>query len=182
MGADWNVIRFTSERVGCSQFTAGMDDFSGWIDSHSLVDLQLSGGNFTWSNHQNPPILSRLDRFLASTDWLDFYPEVQQLLLTNPALNHCPILVDSGWERWGLAPFRFEKMWLEEEHFPDLVSDWWKEIRVEGWVGFTLALNLKNLKKRIKEWAEIHFRDVRAIKEGILEEIRVLDREEESGR
>lgn len=52
---------------------------------------------------------------------------------------------------------------------------------MEGWAGFRLALKLKLFKSKIKEWAALHFGDVSAIKEGILEEIRLLDREEERG-
>lgn len=50
---------------------------------------------------------------------------------------------------------------------------------MEGWAGFRLALKLKHLKGKIKEWAAMHFGDVRAIEEGTLEEIQLLDREDE---
>lgn len=50
LGGDWNVIRFPSKRVGCSHLTADMEDFTNWIDPHSLVDLQLGGGLYTRSN------------------------------------------------------------------------------------------------------------------------------------
>lgn len=71
LGGDWNVVRFLSERLGCTQFAADMIEFSEWIESLSLVDLHLSGNSFTWSNHQKRTIMFRLDRFLVSTDWLD---------------------------------------------------------------------------------------------------------------
>lgn len=45
-----------------------------------------------------------------------------------------------------MAPFRFEKMWLEEPHFEDLIREWWREIMVEDWAGFRLAGKLKLLK------------------------------------
>ena len=36
--------------------------------------------------------------------------------------NHFPILLDGGEMRRGLAPFRFENMWLEEESFKDVLK------------------------------------------------------------
>lgn len=50
---------------------------------------------------------------------------------------------------------------------------------MEGWAGFRLAVKLKLLKGNIKEWARLHFGDLRAVKEGILEEVNLLDKEEE---
>lgn len=96
-------------------------------------------------------MMSKLDRFLVSADWLDLYPKVCQLALPKPASDHCPILLDSNYERWGLTTFRFELMWLEQKNFPELIAEWWKEFRVTGWAGFKLASKQKLLKgKRSK--------------------------------
>ena len=104
-----------------------------WINSHSLVDLQMGGVSFTWSNHQSNPAMSKLDRFLVSTDCLETYSEVTQIALPKPVSDHCPVLINLDCERWGPSSFRFELMWLEEEQFPKLVQEWWVEIRVKGW-------------------------------------------------
>lgn len=32
--------------------------------------------------------------------------------------------------------------WVVNLHFSDLISEWWKEIRVECWAGFRLAVKL----------------------------------------
>lgn len=117
VGSDWNIVRFPSEKLGSGHISAAMSLFSDWFNSHSLIDLQLGGASFTSSNHQTPPSMSRLDRFLVSTDWLDLYPEVIQLALSKPTSDHCPIVLDSRPERWGAAPFRFELAWLENKGF-----------------------------------------------------------------
>eukprot|EP00268_Persea_americana_P008188 TRINITY_DN13159_c0_g2_i1.p1 TRINITY_DN13159_c0_g2~~TRINITY_DN13159_c0_g2_i1.p1 ORF type:complete len:214 (+),score=40.85 TRINITY_DN13159_c0_g2_i1:166-807(+) len=126
--------------------------------------------------------MSRLDRFLVSTDWLETYLEVIQVALPKPVSNHCPILIDLECARWVSSPFRFELIWLEEEQFPSLIQKWWEEIRVEGWAGYKLATKLKLLKIRMKEWAKEHFGDVKFQKSNILAEIQALDRKEESDR
>lgn len=114
VGGDRNIVRFPSKKLG-GHISAAMSLFSDWINSHSLIDLQLGGASFTWSNHQTPPSMSRLDRFLVSADWLDLYPELCQLALPKPASDHCPIVLDSRPERWGATPFCFELAWLENK-------------------------------------------------------------------
>lgn len=135
--------------------------FSDWINSHALVDLQLTGASsFTWPNHQNPPIMSRLDRFLVSSEWMDVYSDAYQLAFMKPASGRYPIMLGSKCERWGPNPFRFELIWLEEKEFLQLIAEWWKELQLKGWPGHRLAFKLKLLKVIIKDRAEAIFGDV----------------------
>lgn len=76
VGGEWNVVRFPSEKLKDGRLSTEMRLFSDWLNAHSLVDLQLSGAAFTWSDHKDRPTLSGLDRFLVSNDWLDRYPKV----------------------------------------------------------------------------------------------------------
>jgi hypothetical protein len=69
---DFNVIRFLSERLRCRRCTPQMLEFSDFIGDLNLVDLPLGGGGrFTWSSGTANPSLSRIDRFLISSDWED---------------------------------------------------------------------------------------------------------------
>lgn len=156
-----------------------MQAFLDWINSKALVDLPLGGANFTWSNHQSPPSLFRLDRFLVSSEWLQLFPGVSQLALSKPTYDHCPLILDSNCEGWGSSPFRFELMWLEENQFTGLIREWWESFHVEGWAGFRLSMKLKRLKGKIKECVSVTFGDVCAAKASILEELQCLDNKEE---
>lgn len=49
----------------------GMKDFNKFIEDMELVDLQLLGRNFTWSNSQEGEKWSRIDRFLLDLEWLE---------------------------------------------------------------------------------------------------------------
>lgn len=72
-----------------------MRGFFEWINNNRLLDLQLNGAFFTWSNHQTPPIMSRLDRFFISREWADLYPQSIQVAFSKPTSDHCPIVLDS---------------------------------------------------------------------------------------
>lgn len=51
-----------------------------------------------------------------------------------------------------------------------------------GLAGYRLAVKLKLLKSKIKDWAKVHFGDVTNTKEIILQEIQLLDNKEEVGQ
>uniref|UniRef100_A0A2N9GB44 Integrase catalytic domain-containing protein n=1 Tax=Fagus sylvatica TaxID=28930 RepID=A0A2N9GB44_FAGSY len=63
VGGDFNIVRYPSERVGATDFSPSMREFTDFIFSMGLLDLPMDGGNFTWSNARSR---SRLDRFLCS--------------------------------------------------------------------------------------------------------------------
>lgn len=85
-----------------------------------------------------------------------------------PISDHCPTMLNSKNERWGPGPFRFKSSWLLEDHFPDMIRNWWKDITVDGWAGYRHALKLKKVKIRIKEWSVQHYGNVEQIKPRIL--------------
>uniref|UniRef100_A0A2N9HAI3 Reverse transcriptase zinc-binding domain-containing protein n=1 Tax=Fagus sylvatica TaxID=28930 RepID=A0A2N9HAI3_FAGSY len=78
LGGDFNVVRFPLERVGSSNFSPSMHDFSDFISSNELIDIPLTGGDFTWSNNREVSSLSRIDRFLYSADWVEDYINILQ--------------------------------------------------------------------------------------------------------
>jgi endonuclease/exonuclease/phosphatase family metal-dependent hydrolase len=118
---DFNVVRFPSERRGCTRLTSHMMDFSDFIEESHLVDLPLGGGQYTWSSGSENPSMSRIDRFFISGDWEDCYPDVVQKLLPRPLSDHYPILLEVGSMLRGKSPFRFENMWLTTEGFMDRI-------------------------------------------------------------
>ena len=59
---DFNIIRYPSERLGCSSFNPAMFKFSDFIAKHSLVDLPLEGGEFSWFHDSDRPFMSKIDK------------------------------------------------------------------------------------------------------------------------
>lgn len=79
------------------------------------MDLPLLGGRFTWSNSQDNPSMSRIDRFLVFAGWDSFFSSSVQSLLPRPLSDHFPILLDCGRIQGGKSHFKFENMWLKFE-------------------------------------------------------------------
>lgn len=59
------------------------------------MDILLARGFFTWSNDQDLPSMSRVDRFLVSLDWEERFPNRIQSRLHRPLSDHFPILLHS---------------------------------------------------------------------------------------
>lgn len=67
-----------------------MQSFSYFISKLGLIDLPLLEGEFTWSNNQDPPLKSRIDRFLLSTESEDHFSNLAQKALPRFVSNHLP--------------------------------------------------------------------------------------------
>jgi hypothetical protein len=68
------------------------------------------GGTFTWSNNQEYPYWSRIDRFLVSSEWEAQFLGVSQRRLPRLFSDHLSILLDCGdfhRGRPGSRPFKF---------------------------------------------------------------------------
>jgi hypothetical protein len=62
------------------------------IDRLELCDMHLHGRLYTWSNGRERPTLVKLDRLLASLDWVDLFPFCYPKALSSDISDHCPIL------------------------------------------------------------------------------------------
>ena len=65
---DFIVIRYPTERFGCNSFSPTMFKFSDFIAKHSLIDLPLVGGEYTWFRDSDSPSMSKLDRVLMTAN------------------------------------------------------------------------------------------------------------------
>ena len=77
-------------------FSPAMFAFSDFIEANYLVDFPLEGASFTWFSDAMIDCMSRIDRTLASVDWVDHFGNVSQRVLPRVVSNHCPLLVVAG--------------------------------------------------------------------------------------
>ena len=69
IGGDFNILRRESDKNKPGGTNKWSSLFNSIIDVHELIELELSGRHFTWSNNRNTPTFEKLDRFLVSLDW-----------------------------------------------------------------------------------------------------------------
>ncbi|PHU00953.1 hypothetical protein BC332_30740 [Capsicum chinense] len=73
---------------------------------------RCSGASYTCSRSEDFSSGLRLDRFLVSTSWEKFAPNVIQTHIPRLVSDHSPILLDYRRGRRTWSPFRCENMWL----------------------------------------------------------------------
>ena len=146
-----------------------------------MIDPPLRNTSFTWSNMQEIPIYKRLDRFLFTVEWDNFFPQCIQEALPRWTSNHIPVCLVTNPFKWGPTPFRFENMWLMHPEFKDNFSLWWQECQEDGWEGYRFMRKLKFDKSKLIEWNKDTFGILRERKSTIISDIERFDRLEQEG-
>ena len=176
---DFNTTRFLSERFGCEAFNPTMFAFSNFIEANYHVDLPLEETLFTWFRDSGRDCMSKIDRTLASMDWVDHFGNMSQSILPRVVFDHFILLVVAGSVNKGRSAFRFENIWLKEEGFVERVRQWWNEYCFSGSPSFILAHKLKALKDDLKKWTKEEFGDLAFRKKSLLSELLGLDAKED---
>ncbi|KAK2372487.1 hypothetical protein QL285_073613 [Trifolium repens] len=172
---DFNSVVEASERRGVgSGGGREMEDFRAFIREMEVVDMPLLGRQFTWF-HSNGFNMSRLDRFLLSTDWMALWGRPEVWVLARDVSDHCPLILKYNNDDWGPKPFRFNNYWLQNKNFKNLVVETWNSQHFTGWMGFVLKERLKGLKGVIKAWSKEVYGKPEEKKNSLVDQINALD-------
>ncbi|KAA3488752.1 reverse transcriptase [Gossypium australe] len=111
-----------------------MKDFRIALEDCKLDDLGFRGRWFTWERgrQRSTNIRERLDRGVATLNWVELFSYYQVEHLSHSFSDHCPVLLDTlGGERNVHGnkkhEFWFEAKWCLDSTFEDLVKNWWVE-------------------------------------------------------
>ena len=113
IGGDFNIIRFPYEKNKPSAISRFTNTFNAIIAAYELIDVNMSGGRFTWSNNHSDPTLERLDKILISKNWEDIFPHVLINKMPREVSDHNPLIIhtDANPPLTHLS-FKFELSWL----------------------------------------------------------------------
>lgn len=151
VGGDFNIILSADEKIGKTVPSfKGMCDFASCLDACNLHDLGYIGAKFTWSKSNNA--WSRLDRMVASSNWIAACDQYSVTHLPRDISDHCPLLIKFlPLNNSFAAKFYFIRAWSEHPGFLSLVENSWKE-DIEASPLETVSLKLKRLKKILRRW------------------------------
>ncbi|PNT74395.1 hypothetical protein BRADI_1g14005v3, partial [Brachypodium distachyon] len=82
IAGDFNTVRSADDRNSGRVTTTETLRFNNWLHDMQVQELPLLDRNYTWSNMQSTPILTRIDRVFFNTDW--------DLALPNSTLHSLP--------------------------------------------------------------------------------------------
>ncbi|XP_038982901.1 uncharacterized protein LOC120110929 [Phoenix dactylifera] len=152
---DFNCILAPSEKRGGRVYSDSVDrrEFREFMNGAGLVDLGFTGPRFTWCNNQSgrSRVWERLDRAIASADWIQRFPSYQVSHLARIASDHCPILISTASSSSYHSPFHFEKLWLSYPQSWRIVREAWG-MPVQGDAMQRVSRRLELTKRRLRRW------------------------------
>ncbi|GJV96160.1 RNA-directed DNA polymerase, eukaryota, reverse transcriptase zinc-binding domain protein [Tanacetum coccineum] len=140
---DYNEVRDASERFGSIFIDRQAKLFNKFIEDSSLIDIPLGGYNFTWTDKWGSK-MSKLDRFLVSDKFYEYFPNITGVILEKGIPDHRPILLkESHVEIKDIDSFSFKK---KLQHLKNVIC---------GWLGSKKAISLDLKNKHLDQLSSI---------------------------
>ena len=180
IGGDFNMVRSHEDKNNGVIDQTCCDRFNSWIDDCGLIDMNLIGRKYTWTNNQDEVILSHIDMIFCTTNFNLIFPLATCKALPRSPSDHTPLLWEDGEDQdIGKPKFRFEKWWLKQSQFADLVKNCWDRAcsgsPMEIW-----QTKIRNLRKKIKGWSINLDAAIKKKKNDMLKEFDGLDKIQET--
>jgi hypothetical protein len=160
---DFNFVLDQSEKLGgCPIASSSNCPFKNLINHHGLIDLGFVGNSYTWCNNRKglDVIKERLDRALASLDWVHIHPEFSLIHLLASHSDHNPILLNTNTSYSFLPrPFKFEEFWTYDPTCGLVIEAAWK-LKTFGSPALCLIKKLNQTRSALKRWNSLHFGNI----------------------
>jgi hypothetical protein len=131
---DFNIMLSDDEKLGGNLIDPNItNSFRNILYLCDLQDLSCTGDKYTWTNKHpgDSLILARLDRFLATTDWINRFPHFVNHHLLRYNSDHNPIMlnfssnVQNRLQEKIPRLKRFEQVWTREDNHHQEVKNAW---------------------------------------------------------
>lgn len=133
-----------------------------------MVDIQFQGPKFTWIRGLTG---SRMDRYVANSDWFECFHAASSLHLPKLKSDHCPILLKLSSTKPTAPtkrPFKFFAPWVTHEGFTKRVKDNWK-------VNHIWEENVNLFTNAVQKWNRNVFGDINNRKADLLAQLDQLN-------
>ncbi|XP_058757308.1 uncharacterized protein LOC131630545 [Vicia villosa] len=176
IGGDFNAVKNRGERKGRTAVGnhAEWDEVSSFINDIGLLDVSCKGKKFSWFSSDGRP-KSRIDRFLVSSNIVNWWGVIGQQIGERDISVHCPIWLVADKKDWGPKRFKFNSEWFQNKDFIGFLEKEWKELEVHGRGDFVLKEKLRLLKSKLRWWNTNVFGKIDMELEEGVKEINVID-------
>jgi hypothetical protein len=132
-----------------------MSRFRRALNFLKVKEVDLVGKNYTWSNNQPQPTLSRIDRAFCSLPWEGLFMNPMLLALSSSASDHCPILLCPFLPPSATPKFRFKSYWTSMSGFSNYVLEAWnREVPIRNDPLMVLHIKLSRVTKALSSWSK----------------------------
>ena len=123
IAGDFNLTRRSSDKNKPGGYKRWSFLFNSIISQGELLEIQLSGRKYTWSNNQEDPSFALLDRVLISPTWEENFPLVTVTALSRELSDHTPLLISIGEAMKIPRQFNFENCWFLRPELEKIVGN-----------------------------------------------------------
>ncbi|XP_010676027.1 uncharacterized protein LOC104891937 [Beta vulgaris subsp. vulgaris] len=160
---DFNEISNSSDKLGGSPpVMARFLNMQNLFNSLPCIEIPFSGSIYTWRKKKGGAdnIHERLDRGVASIDWLSLFPQAKISHNIFTSSDHCQITLNYiPFQKAKAPPFKFEKMWCSRRDYDTLVKKTWCTHFIGSHM-FRLTQKCKLLKEKSKIWNQSQFGNI----------------------
>ncbi|WCJ18876.1 RNA-directed DNA polymerase (reverse transcriptase)-related family protein [Euphorbia peplus] len=129
---DFNDLMLQSEKCGGRRHPPSLlHGFNEAVEYCCLFEVPMVGHEFTWEKSRGSLncVEEKLDRGLASSDWLQLFPSAQIINEEAHASDHSALMLFLlPIESFGVRRFRFENAWIREPDCRNKVEVAWNRL------------------------------------------------------
>jgi hypothetical protein len=126
---DFNSVLDQSKKLGGKPVSSSSNcPFRSFIDLFGMIDLGFVGNPYTWCNNRQglDNIKERLDRGLASPNWIHLHPKYSLLHHLVLFSDHNPISLTTNISSYFLPrPFIFKEFWSKDPSCGQIIETTW---------------------------------------------------------
>jgi hypothetical protein len=162
MGDFNELVRIEEKQGRHARSERQMQLFRDVLDECSFMDLGFTGPRFTWTNNRPADMTwERLDRVVATPDWLLQFPSAQVHHLEGRWSDHKPIWMNT--EPTFIPskkPFRFEEVWTSDQGCEAVIKDSWKKDSA-GVPMYNVWQKIHACRRGLSSWSRTSFGNVK---------------------
>ncbi|GMY18517.1 hypothetical protein FCV25MIE_13756 [Fagus crenata] len=134
-------------------------EFQEAVNAGNLVDLGYRGASYTWNNNREDAanIQGRLDRALATSAWLDWFPTYSVFYCPGSVSDHLALVVLTKAKqvvhrrkKWIK---RFEEKWATHPACEEIIRSSWNQQADMGSPMFQLCQKISRCRMALVDWS-----------------------------
>lgn len=122
---DFNMIYMDQDKNNGRLDRRMMARFRRALNHMEVKEILLLNRRFTWSNDQNLPTMTRIDRAFCTVACEEIYSEAVIQTLSTSTSDHCPLLLQPLAQVPTLPIFIFESHWPQIPGYASCVQEAW---------------------------------------------------------
>uniref|UniRef100_A0A2N9HN71 Reverse transcriptase domain-containing protein n=1 Tax=Fagus sylvatica TaxID=28930 RepID=A0A2N9HN71_FAGSY len=164
---DFNeLLALHEKRGGNARSLRQILEFQDAVNACNLVDLGYRGASYTWNNNRDDVanVQGRLDRALATSTWLDWFPQYSVTHCPGSVSDHLAVVVltktQQGVQRQKKWLKRFEEKWATHPACEEVIRSSWNQQVDVGSPMFQLCQKISRCRKALVDWSRTVFGDL----------------------